>query len=68
MNEDKLNMSIRQYLKKVGITSQREIEYAVRKAVETGVINNAEPIKLQMVLSVPALNINHQIDGDISLE
>ncbi len=36
MNEDTFNLQIRKFLKKVGITSQREIEAAVRKAIESG--------------------------------
>jgi len=36
MNEDVLNVSVRKFLKKVGITSQREIEQAVRQAVSAG--------------------------------
>jgi len=68
MNEDKLNMAIRQYLKKVGITSQREIEQAVTKAVETGVLTGTESMDISMTLSVPTLGINHQIDGKITLE
>ena len=68
MNEDKLNMAIRQYLKKVGISSQREIEHAVMIAVEAGKIKGTESIEVKMTLSVPTLNINHQIDGKISLE
>ena len=68
MNEDKLNMAIRQYLKKVGISSQREIEHTVMKAVETGKLKGTESIEVKMTLSVPTLNINHQIDGNISLE
>ena len=68
MDEDKLNMAVRQYLKKVGISSQREIEHAVIKAVETGKLNGTESFEVKMTLSVPTLNINHQIDGNISLE
>jgi ribosomal protein L1 len=68
MDEDKLNMAIRQYLKKVGISSQREIEHAVMKAVEAGKLKGTESIEVKMTLSVPTLNINHQIDGNISLE
>lgn len=40
MNEDKFNMEIRKFLKQVGVTSQREIEHAVIKAVESGRLND----------------------------
>tara|TARA_R110002111_G_scaffold46507_3_gene83643 strand:+ start:329 stop:535 length:207 start_codon:yes stop_codon:yes gene_type:complete len=68
MNEDKLNMAIRQYLKKVGITSQREIEQAVAKAIEAGSLTGTESLDVTMTLSVPALGINDQIAGKITLE
>jgi len=68
MNEDTLNMQTRKFLKKVGISSQREIEQAVSKAIESGALKGAETLNVQMTLSIPALGINHQIDGDIALE
>jgi hypothetical protein len=68
MNEDTLNMEIRRYLKKVGITSQRVIEQAALKAVENGVLTGGETLEVQMTLFVPGLDINHQIDGEIALE
>lgn len=68
MNEDTLNMQIRKFLKKVGITSQREIEQAVHKAIEGGALQGNESLDVHMSLSIPALGINHQIDGDIALE
>ncbi|PHS26153.1 MAG: hypothetical protein COA83_03705 [Methylophaga sp.] len=68
MNDDTLNMEVRKYLKKVGITSQREIEYAVRKAVESGLLNGTETLEAHMTLSVPALKIDLKIDGQIALD
>ena len=68
MNEDTLNMEVRKYLKKVGISSQREIEHAVIKAIDSGVLQGSETLEVQMTLTVPALNISHQIDGQIALE
>ncbi len=68
MNEDTLNMEVRKYLKKVGISSQREIEHTVAKAIESGALNGAETLDVQMRLTVPLLNINYQIDGKIALE
>ncbi len=53
MNEDTLNMEIRRYLKKVGITSQREIEYATLKAVENGTLTGKETLEALMTLSIP---------------
>ena len=68
MNEDTLNMEIRKYLKKVGVTSQREIEHAVLKAIESGQLKGAETIEVRMTLDIQALGLNHRIDGDIALE
>lgn len=68
MNDDTLNMEVRKYLKKVGISSQREIEHAVLKAVDSGVLKGAETLEVQMILTVPALKISHQVDGQIALE
>ena len=42
MNEDTFNLQIRKFLKKVGITSQREIESAVRKAIDSGALSGSE--------------------------
>jgi ribosomal protein L1 len=68
MNEDTLNLEIRKFLKNVGITSQREIEHAVLKAVENGKLNGHESIEVKMTLDAPALGINHCIEGKIALE
>jgi len=68
MNEDTLNMATRKFLKKVGVTSQREIEQAVYKAIESDDLKGTESLEVHMTLSIPALDISHQIDGEISLE
>jgi Family of unknown function (DUF6494) len=68
MNEDTLNMEIRKYLKKVGVTSQREIEHAVLKAVESGKLSGTETLAVKMTLSVFAIGLNHCIEGEIALE
>lgn len=68
MNEDTLNIEIRKFLKNVGITSQREIEHAVLKAVETGKLNGSETIAIKMTLEAPAIGISHCIEGKIALE
>lgn len=68
MNEDTLNIEIRKYLKKVGVTSQREIEHAVQKAVESGELSGGEVLLVEMTLSVPAIGLTHRIAGEIALE
>ena len=67
LNEDTLNLEIRKFLKKVGITSQREIEQAVRAARAAGRIKGNEKLPVQVTLSMPALNLTHRVDGDIAL-
>jgi hypothetical protein len=68
MNEDTLNMEIRKFLKKVGVTSQREIELAIHDAVQAGKLAGNESFPVSMTLDVPSLNILHKIEGTISLE
>ena len=68
MNEDVLNMEIRKYLKCVGVTSQREIEHAVLKALESGSLKGTETLAVKMTLEIPALELTHCIDGSIVLE
>jgi hypothetical protein len=67
MNEDVFNMEIRKFLKVVGVTSQREIEEAVRAAVKAGKLKGTETLKAKVVLSVDGVNLNHTIDGQIKL-
>ena len=68
MNEDTLNMEIRKFLKKVGISTQREIEHAILKAIADGQLKGVEDIKVKMTLQVTDLGINQEIEGTISLE
>lgn len=68
MNEDTFNMEIRKYLKTVGITSQREIEHAVYKAIESGKLNGSETLDIKMTLEVAGVDISHCITGTIALE
>jgi hypothetical protein len=68
MNEDTLNMEIRKYLKNVGVTSQREIEHAVLKAVESGALKGNEVIAVKMTLEVSAIGLKHCIEGTVELE
>ena len=68
MNEDNLNMEIRKFLKKVGITSQRLIENEIIKANREGSINNGDEIELEMELSIKALNVKNIISGNINID
>lgn len=68
MNDDVLNTSLRKFLKTVGVTSQREIENAVRAAVKSGKIRGNEALKADMVLTIGDIGLRHTIDGTIELE
>ncbi len=68
MNEDALNMSIRKFLKKVGVTSQREIEKAVANATQGGRLKGDETLSAKTRLTIDAINLDVTIKGDISLE
>ncbi len=66
MNEDALNMSIRKFLKNVGVTSQREIESAVRAGVASGRLKGGR-LKARVVLSLEGLDTQKSIEGDIEI-
>ena len=67
MNEDIFNTSLRKFLKKVGITSQREIEKAVRDAVASGRFKGHEKLPAKMVLTLGGVTLSHEIDDEIEL-
>ncbi len=68
MNEEKLNISIRKFLKNVGINSQRLIEDNVRDLVKNGEITTSKKIKIKATISCEELNLSNSIDGEIDIE
>ena len=68
MNEDVLNMSIRKFLKMVGVNSQREIEHAVAEAASAAKLSGKASMPASMTLDVPALHLSVKFDGVINLE
>jgi hypothetical protein len=68
MHEETLNLSIRKFLKIVGINSQREIEQAVRKALEEGRIKGDESFPASVTLTVSGLTLHFKIEGEIKLQ
>jgi hypothetical protein len=68
MNEEELNISIRKFLKMVGVSSQREIEHAVTRAVQEAKISGAETFPARMTLEIPGLRLKAEFDGEIRLE
>ena len=68
MNEETLNTSVRKFLKKVGVTAQREIEKAVRDAVSSGRLKDSQPLPAKAVITVGGIGLSFEIDGPIELE
>lgn len=67
MNEETFNLSIRKFLKTVGVGSQREIERAVDEAKARGSISGDESFPVQVRLEIPGLKVSVQFDGKIEL-
>jgi len=67
MNEDALNLSIRKFLKMVGVSSQREIEHAVARAQAAGALKGNETFPATMTLDIQGLKLSVKFDGKIEL-
>ncbi len=68
MDEDHLNMEIRKFLKKVGVTSQREIEKAVKGALDAEKLSGRETLNAHMRLQIHEIDLDLMIEGDIGLD
>lgn len=68
MNEETFNLSIRKFLKMVGVKSQSEIERAVANAVAAGAIAGTESFPATVTLEVAGLKLNVRFDGEIRLQ
>jgi len=68
MDDETLNLSIRKFLKMVGVSSQREIEQAVARAAADGKLAATPSVPATMTLDVPALNLKVTFDGEIHLQ
>ena len=68
MNDETFNLSIRKFLKMVGVSSQREIEQAVAKAMVARTIGGGETLAATMQLQIPGLQLDVNFDGEITLE
>jgi len=66
MDEDLFNMELRKFLKKVGVTSQRAIEEAVRDGVENGTLEGRRAVRATVVLSLEGLDASHTVEGEIA--
>ncbi|HZR62663.1 MAG TPA: DUF6494 family protein [Xanthobacteraceae bacterium] len=68
MNEEALNGSVRKFLKKVGVTSQREIEQAVRGAVSGGKLKGDETLPAKATVTIDGLGLSFEVEGAVELE
>jgi hypothetical protein len=68
MDEEVFNISLRKFLKMVGVSSQREIEQAVARAVQEGSIAGTESFPATMTLEVAGVKLRAVFDGEIRLQ
>ena len=67
MDDETFNMQVRKFLKNVGVTSQREIEVAVRDAVAAGRLKGDEALAAKVTLTIEPLGLGKTIEGTIKL-
>jgi len=68
MNDETFNISIRKFLKVVGVSSQREIEQAVARAMNDGRLAGHETLPAKMTLRIDGLGLEVAFDGEVRLE
>jgi hypothetical protein len=68
MDQETFNLSIRKFLKMVGVNSQREIEQAVQKAMMDGKLQGNETLPAKVTLEIPQLGVRVPFDGEIRLK
>jgi hypothetical protein len=68
MDDEAFNISLRKFLKMVGVSSQREIEQAVAKALQEGAISGSESFPAKMTLEIPGVKLQVHFDGEIRLQ
>ena len=68
MDQETFNLSIRKFLKMVGVNSQREIEQAVQKAMMSGKLQGTETFPVKCTLEIPSLGVRVPFEGEIKLK
>jgi hypothetical protein len=68
MDQETFNLSIRKFLKMVGVNSQREIEQAVQKALESQRIKGDETFPAKVTLEIPSLGLKVPFEAEIKLK
>jgi hypothetical protein len=67
MDQEAFNMSIRKFLKMVGVNSQREIEQAVQQALAAAKLRGEETLAARVTLEIPTLGVKVPFEGEIKL-
>ncbi len=67
MNEEVFNLDLRKFLKRFGVTAQREIERAVADAIARGALTGTETLVVRATLTIPDVISELRIDGQIGL-
>jgi len=67
LDHEKFNISMRKFLKKVGVTSQQKIEEAVRIGIKNNLMKTNQ-IEVKVKLEIKELDLNHEISGEILIE
>jgi hypothetical protein len=68
MDQETFNLSIRKFLKMVGVNSQREMEQAVQKALMDGRLQGSESVPVKCTLEIPSLGVRVPFEGEIRLK
>lgn len=68
MDNEAFNLGLRKFLKQVGVTSQREIELAVGRALAEGRLDGVNSLSARMVLTVDGIGLTHEVTGELPLE
>jgi hypothetical protein len=68
MNEETFNLSMRKFLKMVGVSSQNEIEKAVAQALADKAITGTETLPATMTLEIAEINLKVTFNGRIHLQ
>ncbi len=67
MDEDVFNMEVRRFLKQLGVTSQREIEQAVRAALRDGRLTASDRVRVKATVTIDGLDLDHVVAAELAL-
>lgn len=68
MDQDTFNLDLRKFLKRFGVTAQREIEQAVGDAIQRGTLAGNETLVVRATLTIPGVLDELRVEGEIGLE